>query len=124
MQPSGAGAAGRLRTRAMRLVLGGHADATADPAATVRDLFFRFLIVICAFTVPMLVSGEVPAGWRIAGASALTVLMVAWFSGHRWGRFPGWVLAIEGTALVVLGIALGNPSRILGVLYFALWLRA
>ena len=114
----------RAWVRAVRLVLGRHVDVSGDPAVAVRDLFFRFAVVISIFTLPMLLGSEAPEGWRFAGGAAIATLVLAWLHGRRRGRFPFWLLTLEGTALGVFGVAVGNPLSTTGVLYSALWFRA
>ena len=109
--------------RAARLILGVDTAAFEDLVSTMRVLFFRFLLLMSVFAVPMLVTGEAPVVWRIAGGVALASLVAWWSYGCRRGGFPTWTLVPEGVALLVLGIAVGDPPRALGVLYIALYFR-
>ena len=109
--------------RAARLISGVDTAVFDDLVSTMRVIFFRFLLLVSVLAFPLLLTGEAPVAWRVAGGIALTGLVAWWRHGHRRGGFPVWALVPEGLGLAVTGIAVGDPPRALGVLYLALYFR-
>lgn len=109
--------------RAAQLILGVDTVVSDDLVSIMRMLFFRFLVFTSVFSLPMLATGEAPVRWRIAGGIALVGLVAWWSYGRRRGGFPAWTLVPECLALLMLGVAVGDPPRALGVLYVALYFR-
>lgn len=107
------------------------ATATSRAAAP-RPLLDRMrllFLVIAELNVlgslpAVLSAGGVARHTTALGPAALGYLAVAWPLGCRRGRF-GWVAELaDAAALFVVGIAAGEPIRILNLLYLGLYFRS
>ena len=92
---------------------------------TVQWTFLAFSLASSAALLGIL-AAEAAAGHRLAAlvAPAIPLLWVKWLDEYNGGRrFVGWELA-EAAALLLVGVASGNPLTVLVVLYVRLAARA
>ena len=97
------------------------------PAKTLERLRWLFLAVsllALATSVPLALISPTAAWLHAGGLAGAAWLAGWWVTGYRRGRFPLAGELITIAALVALGVSVGNPEYVLGVIYCAALFRA
>jgi diguanylate cyclase (GGDEF)-like protein/PAS domain S-box-containing protein len=102
-----------------------HVTPPKDLLGRVRWLFLAQLALACLTVVPQLVFDPgVPVPIKLFALIVLVGLYGHWVLGYRLRGYPLISDAIDFAGLFFLGIVLQDPTRLLGVVFQALWLKA